>query len=51
MDKENNAKLEKLKKALLAVTNDEEEKKEERTLNENKRQILRGNFRKDLQAG
>lgn len=51
MDKENNVKLEKIKQALLSVTDEEEKKEEEKVLRENKRQVLKGNFRKDLQAG
>lgn len=53
MDNKNNEKLEKIKQALFQVTDNEtiEEESEEKILKESKKQVLKGNFRKDLQLG
>lgn len=53
MNKENNEKLEQFKKALNQINNEGEAVEEtevEEVLRENKRTILKGNFRKDLQT-
>lgn len=50
MNEENVAKLEKIKKALFSIDDDNKEEKEESIIKENKKVVLRGNFRKGLQV-